>query len=165
MLMASSIPPVILPTAQTLTNSSLQPGIWSYVTHIRHCLTHIFNFINSILFLKLGERDLELYGLTSAFRLAPERSSECSCPEENCMHKLERDNTPVSPYVDWDRHLPPECPLQREEHDKYGYINYQRSQHADNRPVLDSSTSSSNSSQPGVCVLSLNTSFGICYEP
>ncbi|KAK7696105.1 hypothetical protein QCA50_000748 [Cerrena zonata] len=68
--------------------------------------------------LVLGERDLELYGLTSAFRLAPERSSECSCPDENCMHKLEREGTPVSPYVDWARHLPPECPLHREEHDK-----------------------------------------------
>ncbi|CAL1699935.1 unnamed protein product [Somion occarium] len=68
--------------------------------------------------LVLGERDLELYGPTSAFRLAPDRPSECSCPREDCVHKLEQSPVPVSPYIDWTRHLPPECPLIRDEHDR-----------------------------------------------
>ncbi|KAI0076969.1 hypothetical protein K474DRAFT_1561411, partial [Panus rudis PR-1116 ss-1] len=69
--------------------------------------------------LVLRETDLELFGPTSAFRMAPERPASCSCPEDQCVHKASTDHSsiPISPFVDWSRHLPPEAPLTREEHD------------------------------------------------
>ncbi|OBZ70244.1 Nitrogen assimilation transcription factor nit-4 [Grifola frondosa] len=63
--------------------------------------------------LVLQETDLELYGPTSIFRLAPERSSPS-------VGEMQQDNSepPSSTYFDWARHLPPEVPLSRAEHDR-----------------------------------------------
>ncbi|THH29803.1 hypothetical protein EUX98_g4390 [Antrodiella citrinella] len=73
--------------------------------------------------LMLRESDLELYGPTSAFQMAPERKHACDCPPdrpEACTHRIiEYLAAPhLSPSMDWARHLPPEAPITREEHDR-----------------------------------------------
>jgi hypothetical protein len=62
--------------------------------------------------LQLQGDDLELYGPTSAYRLAPERvkDNDLSCV---CI-----DPSNTTPILDWSRHLPPEAPLTKTEHDR-----------------------------------------------
>ncbi|KAH8092517.1 hypothetical protein BXZ70DRAFT_1010830 [Cristinia sonorae] len=70
--------------------------------------------------LMLRESDLELYGPTSAFQMAPERKTSCDCPPNACNHRImDHLAAPhLSPTMDWARHLPPEAPITREEHDR-----------------------------------------------
>ncbi|GJE99786.1 fungal specific transcription factor domain-containing protein [Phanerochaete sordida] len=65
--------------------------------------------------LVLQNGDLEVYGPTSAYRLAPERHTEGPCPQETQNHIAQETSAPV---FDWSRHLPPEAPLSRVEHDR-----------------------------------------------
>ncbi|TCD68644.1 hypothetical protein EIP91_010299 [Steccherinum ochraceum] len=70
---------------------------------------------------QLRESDLELYGPTSAFQMAQERKAVCDCfADPACPHRIiEQLSAPhLSPSMDWARHLPPEAPISREEHDR-----------------------------------------------
>ncbi|KAI0337043.1 hypothetical protein BDW22DRAFT_1433627 [Trametopsis cervina] len=60
--------------------------------------------------------DLELYGPTSAYRLAPERSDRDSTSDARPFSVLENANP--SPVLDWNRYLPPEAPMTLAEHDR-----------------------------------------------
>ncbi len=60
---------------------------------------------------QLQGEDLELYGPTSAYRLAPERAKDHPCPNIS-------EQANASPVLDWSRYLPPEAPLTRAEHDR-----------------------------------------------
>ncbi|KAI0782595.1 fungal-specific transcription factor domain-containing protein [Abortiporus biennis] len=66
-----------------------------------------------------GESEFQLYGPTSAFRMAPEEPrTTCNCPEENCVHRSDQALSSLPPNIDWSRHLPRDAPHSREEHDK-----------------------------------------------
>ncbi|EMD40262.1 hypothetical protein CERSUDRAFT_110868 [Gelatoporia subvermispora B] len=78
----------------------------------------IDNLIAPTRHLVLRESHLELYGPTSIFRLAPERAS----PSTDDPGRESQEPPPLSDthssYFDWSRHLPPEVPLSRAEHDR-----------------------------------------------
>jgi hypothetical protein len=75
--------------------------------------------------LQLGDNELELYGPTSIFRLAPrspERrtfSDEISGNGSTDAYRLLSQVNPVDDAeIDWARHLPQKVPLTRVEHDR-----------------------------------------------
>ncbi|KAH9854843.1 hypothetical protein C2E23DRAFT_874926 [Lenzites betulinus] len=68
--------------------------------------------------LVLSDNDLEYHGPTSVFRLAPQRSSSVSDSKASASPEPAAATVPVSTYFDWSRHLPPEVPLTRAEHDR-----------------------------------------------
>ncbi|OCH90022.1 hypothetical protein OBBRIDRAFT_633141 [Obba rivulosa] len=77
----------------------------------------IDNLIAPTRHLVLRESHLELYGPTSIFRLAPERAS----PSTDDPSRDSQEPAPLADttsYFDWSRHLPPEVPLSRAEHDR-----------------------------------------------
>ncbi|KAI0083369.1 fungal-specific transcription factor domain-containing protein [Irpex rosettiformis] len=63
--------------------------------------------------LVLQGEDLELYGPTSAYRLAPERAKD-----PPCTNGVIPEHPSPSPVLDWSRYLPPSAPLTRAEHDR-----------------------------------------------
>ncbi|KAI0658680.1 hypothetical protein C8Q70DRAFT_993521 [Cubamyces menziesii] len=69
--------------------------------------------------LVLQDNDLEYHGPTSVFRLAPQRGSP-SVSDAKASASPEPAPATVSgaTYFDWSRHLPPEVPLTRAEHDR-----------------------------------------------
>ncbi|KAI0638671.1 hypothetical protein C8Q77DRAFT_1092212 [Trametes polyzona] len=68
--------------------------------------------------LVLQDNDLEYHGPTSVFRLAPQRSSSVSDSKASASPEPAPATVPVSTHFDWSRHLPPEVPLTRAEHDR-----------------------------------------------
>ncbi|KAI0355507.1 hypothetical protein OH77DRAFT_1454895 [Trametes cingulata] len=68
--------------------------------------------------LVLQDNDLEYHGPTSVFRLAPQRSSPSVDAKASASPEPAPASVPVSTYFDWSRHLPPEVPLTRAEHDR-----------------------------------------------
>jgi hypothetical protein len=82
---------------------------------------------HKLTWVKLEDQDLQLYGSTSIFQYAPknpdrrsrfpeiiEKTSECYVLLVDGV-----DDSHYNPDFDWSRHLPPEVPLERREHDKY----------------------------------------------
>ncbi|KAI8989905.1 hypothetical protein BD414DRAFT_460220 [Trametes punicea] len=70
--------------------------------------------------LVLQDTDLEYHGPTSVWRLAPPRGSPSVSSDAKASASPEPapSTVPVSTYFDWSRHLPPEVPLTRAEHDR-----------------------------------------------
>ena len=83
---------------------------------------------NFVLSLQLGDNELELYGPTSIFRLAPrspERrtfSDEISNGSTDAYRLLSQVNPVLDAEIDWARHLPQEVPLTRVEHDRCAHL-------------------------------------------
>lgn len=55
-----------------------------------------------------------MYGPTSAYRLAPERADSPSASRQT-----NGADAPDSPHFEWNRYLPHEAPISRDEHDRY----------------------------------------------
>ncbi|KAI0677740.1 hypothetical protein C8Q78DRAFT_1004170 [Trametes maxima] len=68
--------------------------------------------------LVLSDGDLEYHGPTAVFRLAPQRSSPSVDAKASASPEPSPATIPVSTYFDWSRHLPPDVPLTRAEHDR-----------------------------------------------
>ncbi|OSC97917.1 hypothetical protein PYCCODRAFT_1439733 [Trametes coccinea BRFM310] len=70
--------------------------------------------------LVLSDNDLEYHGPTSVWRLAPQRGSPSVSSDAKASASPEPSpaSVPGTTYFDWSRHLPPEVPLTRAEHDR-----------------------------------------------
>ena len=75
--------------------------------------------------LQLGDNELELYGPTSIFRLAPRSPERRTFSDEiagngstDAYRLLSQANPVQDAEIDWARHLPQEVPLTRVEHDR-----------------------------------------------
>jgi hypothetical protein len=119
---------------------------------------------------KLGEQDLQLYGSTSIFQYAPQdpdrrsRFPEIIEKTSQCYVLLVEgvDDSAYNPDFDWSRHLPPEVPIDRREHDRYvyGQLSHTKQPTYPTTPVF--LISFSNSLYPGAYESSLPCSFGTC---
>jgi hypothetical protein len=81
--------------------------------------------------LKLEDRDLVFYGIAAPFRFAaenendlPSRSTRFPGIDQNPKSRYVLlvdgiDESYCNPDFDWSRHLPPEVPLERKEHDQF----------------------------------------------
>jgi hypothetical protein len=78
--------------------------------------------------IQLGDNELQLYGPTSIFRLAPRSPERLAFNEENeesangiadAYRALSQNNPSLDAELDWSRHLPQGVPLTRSEHDRY----------------------------------------------
>jgi hypothetical protein len=78
-----------------------------------------------ISYIQLGDNELQLYGPTSIFRLAPRTPERLAFNEgsangiADAYRAISQDNPPLNAELDWARHLPQGVPLTRSEHDRY----------------------------------------------
>jgi hypothetical protein len=74
---------------------------------------------------QLGDNELQLYGPTSIFRLAPRTPDRPTFEESangsaDAYRSLSQENPDPDSELDWARHLPQDVPLTRPEHNRYG---------------------------------------------
>ena len=67
---------------------------------------------------QLQDTDLEYHGPTSVWRLGAARSSPCASEAKASASPEQPPPALPTTYFDWNRHLPPEVPLSRAEHDR-----------------------------------------------